>query len=98
MQSILVCYDITSNKGRRLIERQLKEFGSRWQYSVFYCELSRSDLQRLKQEIRGVISQYPKLYKQGHDSIIILPICEACHGKIQSYLSKHEKETKSIYI
>lgn len=53
--SYLVCYDVCDDKRLRRVFQILRGFGDHLQYSVFECQLTRSDLIRLRAELANVI-------------------------------------------
>lgn len=53
--SYLVCYDICDDKRLRKVFKIMRGYGDHLQYSVFECQLNRSDLVRLKAQLGGVI-------------------------------------------
>lgn len=53
--SYLVCYDICDDKRLRKVFKTMRGFGDHLQYSVFECQLTASDLVRLRVELAGII-------------------------------------------
>lgn len=53
--SFLVCYDISEDKRRNKTFQILRGFGDHLQFSVFECQLTRTDLIRLRAELAQVI-------------------------------------------
>lgn len=53
--SYLVCYDICDDKRLRKVFKIMRGYGDHLQYSVFECQLTRSDLVRLKAQLAAVI-------------------------------------------
>lgn len=53
--SYLVCYDISDDKRLRRVFKIMRAWGDHLQLSVFECQLTRSDLARLKGELAEVI-------------------------------------------
>jgi len=53
--SYLVCYDICEDKRLRKVFQILRGYGDRLQYSVFECQLTRTDLVQLRAELAEVI-------------------------------------------
>ena len=47
-------YDISDNKERRKVERILKGYGFRRQFSVFICRLTRGDKGRLLKQLQDL--------------------------------------------
>ena len=66
----LVCYDITSDKLRRNIDKCMKNFGVRLQYSIFLCRLDADGVIRCREKIQKVLVQFKK-EKDSADSLII---------------------------
>jgi CRISPR-associated endonuclease Cas2 len=66
----IVSYDITSNKLRRKVEKELKNYGIRLQYSVFSCRISTVELQNLRSGLLDLLAVNAK-YCKSTDSIII---------------------------
>lgn len=53
-KSFLVCYDISDGKRLRKVFQTMRGYGDHLQYSVFECQLTATDLVRLRFEL-GVI-------------------------------------------
>lgn len=53
--SYLVTYDIADEKRLRLVFRTMRAYGDHLQFSVFECQLTATDLARLKGELSGII-------------------------------------------
>src|SRR5437667_5542782 len=53
--SYLVCYDVCDDKRLRKVFKAMRGFGDHLQYSVFECQLTASDLVRLRAELGGII-------------------------------------------
>jgi CRISPR-associated protein Cas2 len=51
----LVCYDICDDKRLRKVFQVVRGYGDHLQYSVFECQLTPSDLVRLRSELGGII-------------------------------------------
>jgi len=51
-----VAYDIREEKRLRVVHRTMKGFGYPLQYSVFVCDLSRSEKIHMKEELGRLIS------------------------------------------
>jgi CRISPR-associated protein Cas2 len=54
-QSYLVCYDISDDKRLRKVFKILRGWGDHLQLSVFECQLTPSDLVRVRAELSAVI-------------------------------------------
>ncbi|HET8550797.1 MAG TPA: CRISPR-associated endonuclease Cas2 [Bryobacteraceae bacterium] len=53
--SFLVCYDICDDKRLRRVFQTMRGWGDHLQYSVFECQLTGSDLVRLRSELAEII-------------------------------------------
>jgi CRISPR-associated protein Cas2 len=53
--SYLVSYDISDDKRLRKVFQVMRGFGDHLQYSVFECQLTASDLIRLRAELAAII-------------------------------------------
>ena len=53
--SYLVCYDICDDKRLRRVFKTMRGFGDHLQYSVFECQLTASDLVRLRDDLSQII-------------------------------------------
>jgi CRISPR-associated protein Cas2 len=67
----ILSYDISNDKLRRKIEKTLKNFGMRVQYSVFYCDTDSEQSARIADSVRRIASRYPELVSN-EDSILVL--------------------------
>lgn len=53
--SYLITYDICDDKRLRKVFQVMRGYGDHLQYSVFECQLTSSDLVRLRAELAGII-------------------------------------------
>lgn len=54
-KSFLVCYDISDEKRLRKVFKTMRGYGDHLQYSIFECQLTPSDLVRLRAELSEII-------------------------------------------
>ena len=54
--SYLVCYDICEDKRLRKVFQVMRGYGDHLQYSVFECQLTETDLVRLRAELSRIIN------------------------------------------
>jgi len=71
----MVCYDVSDDKRRNKIVRELLKIGIRTQYSVFEAEITESQL-----EI--VLSSIEKKIDKKEDSVIAYPLSEKSYKKV----------------
>lgn len=53
----LISYDISSDRIRNKIAKKLEDYGTRVQYSVFECELTKSRFKKLYAELIEIFNQ-----------------------------------------
>lgn len=73
---VVVSYDIPDDKRRLKVMKALKDFGAHVQYSVFECDLTARQFQRL----RGRLQQ---LVKPEEDDVRFYFLCEGCVPRMQ---------------
>ncbi len=86
---IVVAYDVSDNKRRNRVVKLLLKYGSRINFSVFECMLSDSQLEQLKEDIRGSINTR-------EDIVVYYPICVKCYSRViyqQPEEQRHETVT-----
>ena len=69
----IVAYDIRSDKRRRRVEKVLRGYGFRVQYSVFACKIGTRQLERLRRELVAEVKD--------DDSLRFYMLCESCERK-----------------
>lgn len=90
---IVVSYDIVDDKKRTQLAKQLLNFGTRVQYSVFECELNKKQLEQMK----TTALKYVNLSK---DSLRIYKLCDTCMTQIESFGIKRgwAEEDKDVIV
>ena len=53
--SYLVCYDIADEKRLRKVFKAMRGWGDHLQFSVFECQLTKTDLVKMRAELGGLI-------------------------------------------
>ena len=85
----IISYDITSNKLRRKIAKELENYGIRVQYSVFECNIDKT---RLKE----VYAKMVNLMKEVEDgSVRFYELCQNCEHKVHVIGCDHREEKYS---
>ena len=72
---IVLCYDISDDRRRTKISDILEGFGSRVQKSVFECDISTKQFQKLKQRLGKVLKD--------DDGLRYYVLCANCVPKIE---------------
>lgn len=74
----LVCYDISDDRRLQRVFNYMKAQGVHLQYSVFYCELTWQELQKLKSDLSTLIDHRAddvRIYPLQKDSLIAVLGC-----------------------
>lgn len=87
----VVCYDIPETKRRTQLRKNLLRFGNPRQYSVFECDLSPRELERLKKTIKAIISL-------DEDNVRIYPLCEKCLNFVDFFGGKPFEKAEIFYV
>jgi CRISPR-associated protein Cas2 len=92
-QRFIVCYDISNPKRLRRVEKTVKAFGVRIQYSVFECLLDSTRLQQLRKNLSEIINT-------DHDQVMFLtlgPEAASSNFRIETLgLPYHERSRVTI--
>ena len=89
---VLVAYDIPTDKRRTKIAKILEDYGRRVQYSVFECDLTAKQAQKLTKEMKEVLN--PE-----EDGIRVYRLCQECLKKIKVMgQAQPPAETPEVYI
>jgi len=71
----LVAYDVRDAKRLRKTAKILEGYGTRIQYSLFRCFMSRKMLEHLRWDLSKILAS--------EDTILFLPLCDKCVSKIR---------------
>jgi CRISPR-associated protein Cas2 len=88
---IVICYDIPDTKRRTRLHKTLKSYGQPVQYSVFECDLSPRQLQRMAKAVRDVI-------EPGQDNVRYYRLCRSCAAGVEVFGGKPLEEVKAAYV
>ncbi len=87
----IISYDIKDTKRRNCISQELKNHGSRVQYSVFECLMP-------NEKAKILIKKLAELINPKQDSIRFYKLCESCRSKIHVCGTGKITEDKDVYI
>lgn len=73
---IIVSYDISDDKRRTKIHKALKAYGQWTQYSIFECNLTKTEYAKLRARLDPLIDI-------NNDSIRFYFVCESCKLKVE---------------
>lgn len=68
----VVSYDISDDKRRNEVFKTLCGYGDHAQFSVFFCELSETELVRLRGSLRSAINEH-------EDQVMVIDLGRAAH-------------------
>lgn len=88
---IVVVYDISDNKRRERLRKALMRFGKSVQKSVFECDLSPRQTEKMTKIIRAIMSA-------NEDNIRYYQMCKSCITSVEVFGGVPLIETKSAYI
>jgi CRISPR-associated protein Cas2 len=88
---IVFVYDIPDDKRRERLRKTLLRFGTPVQYSVFECDLSPRQLNRLVQAVRALI-------KPHEDNVRYYQICRGCARGAEVFGGRPLTERKEVYV
>lgn len=74
---VVVSYDISEDKRRTKIHKMLKSYGQWMQYSVFECDLTKTDYAKMRSRLAKMIKP------EENDSIRFYFLCACCQGKVE---------------
>jgi len=75
--TVLIAYDVASDRRRTKISRILAEYGERIQYSVFECQLNQDGLDAVRNRLAAVANAR-------RDRVHFYPVCKACFGRAET--------------
>ena len=72
----VVCYDISNDRLRNKIDKCMKDFGKRFQRSVYVCRLSKDDVNRCKTRLQELLAKFERDRAQD-DSLVVFELQSA---------------------
>lgn len=88
---VVVVYDIPENKRRERLRKALMRFGCPVQKSVFECELTGRQIEKMEKVIRALMSK-------DEDNVRYYQLCKACASGVEVFGGKPLTETRDAYI
>ena len=73
---VIISYDISEDKRRTKIHNILSSYGQWMQYSLFECELTKTEYAKLRSRLNKIINSET-------DSIRFYFLCGCCQNKIE---------------
>jgi CRISPR-associated protein Cas2 len=90
-QFIIVSYDISDDKRRTKIHKALKAYGEWVQYSIFECNLTKTEYAKMRARLDPLIDI-------DNDNIRFYTICSACQTKIERIGGKEPMDETMFMI
>lgn len=91
----VISYDLSNNRLRNKIAKELKNYGQRVQYSVFECRISKKQMEQLYEKL------VPIMQKEQEGNIRIYQLCANCEARIKTIGVKNAgmtKEEEELFI
>jgi CRISPR-associated protein Cas2 len=88
---LVLAYDISDDKRRDRLRRTLLRFGTPVQYSVFECDLSARQVQRMRKAILEVI-QLPE------DNVRYYQLCRGCVFNVEVFGGHPITKRELVYV
>ena len=89
---IVISYNIRDDRRRDRIFKTLKNFGQWMQFSVFECELDRSNFLRLKDRLDHLIDA------EKEDSIRFYFLCEGCKRQVERVGGEKPRKEGAVIV
>ncbi|NEO85342.1 MAG: CRISPR-associated endonuclease Cas2 [Spirulina sp. SIO3F2] len=87
----VITYDISEDKRRTKVHSVLKSYGQWMQYSVFECDLTKTEYAKLR-------SRLEKLIKPETDSIRFYSLCSCCQGKVERIGGEAVRDDEIFFV
>jgi CRISPR-associated protein Cas2 len=88
---LVLAYDISDDKRRERLRKTLLRFGTPVQYSVFECDLSPRQLQRMRKAVLEVI-ELPE------DNVRYYQLCRGCVQSAEVFGGRPVTRRNPVYV
>ncbi|NJL53440.1 MAG: CRISPR-associated endonuclease Cas2 [Hydrococcus sp. SU_1_0] len=88
---VIVSYDISEDKRRTKIHEILSSYGQWMQYSLFECNLSKTEYAKLRSRLNKIINSET-------DSIRFYFLCGCCQNKIERIGGKLVRDDTIFFV
>ncbi len=89
---LVISYDIKDDKRRLNIHKALKDYGTWVQYSVFECNLKKTEYLYLRHRLKQLLGD------DNEDSIRFYRLCEECQRKIERIGGSVPREGVTVVV
>jgi len=87
---VVVCYDVPDDRRRTKMSNILKGYGSRVQRSVFECDLTLTQLQKLKGKLSRLVTE--------EDGLRYYYMCAQCLAKVEVVKGPPVEHTQLYFV
>ncbi|MEM3489016.1 MAG: CRISPR-associated endonuclease Cas2 [Nitrososphaerota archaeon] len=84
----LICYDVREEKRLRKTAKIMEGYGKRIQYSIFYCNISTRNLEKLRYELGKILEK--------EDDLLVIPLCKSCSIKLRTRNPRYQWDDESV--
>jgi CRISPR-associated protein Cas2 len=88
---LVLAYDIPDDKRRDRLRKTLLRFGTPVQYSVFECDLTPRQVQRMRKAILDVI-ELPE------DNVRYYQLCRGCVRSVEAFGGRPVTRKRIVYV
>lgn len=88
---IVIAYDIVNDKRRAKLHKLLKNYGTRVQFSVFECRISKVHWLLLRHRLKSLI-------KADEDSVRCYRLCNACQSRVERIGGERPIEGPTVIV
>jgi len=88
---IVIAYDISDNRRRTRLHKELKRFGVSVQKSVTECWLGPREVERLKEAVYRVIDEKV-------DQVRFYSLCEACYPRLEATRASRLTSDRTVIV
>ena len=88
---LVLAYDIPDDKRRDRLRKTLLRFGTPVQYSVFECDLTPRQVQRMRKAVLEVI-------ELAEDNVRCYQICRGCLENVEVFGGRPMTRRNSVYV
>lgn len=88
----IVSYDMSSDRLRQKMSKELENYGKRVQYSVFECRITEKQMNTLYQKMVRIMQEEPT------GNVRIYNLCKNCEEKVRTIGIKEEEPSDDDII
>lgn len=74
---VVVVYDVSNDKRRTKLYKELKKFGTAVQFSAFECLVTSKEVEQMEAVIKDVVDC-------DKDKVRLYSVCNSCYGRVKN--------------